>query len=82
MMTKDEYFQYQKQFLKEEQEATQVRANKAEVTKKEKIRRDKIIYGRECYGFRCLSPEQQTDFILARLDYGKIRQVIQFATDT
>jgi hypothetical protein len=82
MMTKDEYLQYQKQFLKEEQEAAKVRANKEEVAKKEKIRRDKIIYGRECYGFRCLSPEQQTDFILARLDYGKIRQVIQFATDT
>ena len=59
-----------------------VRANKEEVAKKEKIRRDKIIYSRECYGFRCLSHEQQTDFILARLDYGKIRQVIQFATDT
>ena len=46
------------------------------------LRHTLLIYGRECYGFRCLASEQQTDFILARLDYGKFRDVIHFATDT
>ena len=51
MMTKEEYTQYQKDFLRIEEETTKERRNQEDVIKEKKIKKDIPIYGRECYGF-------------------------------
>jgi hypothetical protein len=81
-MTTDQYIQYQKQFLLNERSSKAAAAKEKVTIKNDKIKRDRATYGRECYGFRCLSEEQQTDFILERLDFTKLGDVIRHAKDT
>jgi hypothetical protein len=82
MMNKEEYMQYQKEFLQMESEAAKGREKREDAIKEAKIKRDIPVYARECYGFRCLNREQQVDFAMTRLDFNKITSVIRYATST
>jgi hypothetical protein len=81
-MTTEENLIYQKEFLKEEQEAAKAIKIKEQTALQTKIKRDIPIYVKECYGFRGLGNEQKTDVILARLDYAELCDVIHCANST